>query len=184
MEDKSIDSAAYFRELKALLKAAPIGHKLYEAIVNAPFHDQMAALDLDLGIIVLLLVNSETKTIDRIALSDTYSAQGAVRMSIKPFNKIKIPLGDKSNLIARAIDSGQPQQTADWKYLFAPALSSRDARFNQAGSGIEASSIYPLAIKDGGALIFSSYQPLSNQSDAHKTFMQNYAKLASQQLAK
>lgn len=55
--------------------------QLNDTIVNAPFGDNLGAIDIDLGVVVLLLARPETKTIDRIALSDTYSAKGAVRMS-------------------------------------------------------------------------------------------------------
>lgn len=172
----------YYKELHRLLATAGSGTQLYKAIVNAPFHDQLRAIQMDLGIVVLLFSNRTTGTIDRIALSDTYSAQGAVRMSAKPFEKIKIPLGHKTNLIAKAIASGKPQQTDDWRYLFVPALTARQAHFNQAGAGIECSLVCPLPGKKEGAMIFSFYQPLANIQAEHYAFIEFYIELVARQL--
>lgn len=168
----------YFEELKRIIQTAwKSESELYKAIVNAPFHNPLRALEYDLGAVVLLLVNQSKKTIDRVALSDTLSAQGAVRMSAKPFEKIKIPIGHKVNLIARAIETGKPQITQDWKFLFVPALTAREAQFNQAGAGIETSCIYPVKGSVNGALIFSFFQPQLNIGSEHTHFMQSYSSL-------
>lgn len=184
MAGHTLSTKDYFLGLDERLSAAKKQKALYSAIVNAPFYDPMTALDYDLGIVVLLLADPANNNIDRVALSDTYSAKGAVGMSPKPFSEIKIPLNHKENLIARAIASNKPQQTADWKYLFTPALTAKEAHFNQAGAGIEASVIYPLDKKIGGALIYSLYQPLMNLDTRHMVFMAKYAKLVSEHLAK
>ena len=101
----------YLQRIKNLLAAAEGDEQLFEAIANAPFHDIIRATDLDLGIIVFLLVNKPEGTIDRIALSNTEQAAGAVKMSEKPFKEIKIPIGYQENLIAKAIATEQPQKT-------------------------------------------------------------------------
>ncbi len=172
----------YFDRLSELLASATSKTALYEAVVNAPFHDLVQATHLDMGIVVLLLVNPNTHSIDRIALSDTEQAKGAVKMSEKPFSSIKIPLNHTGNLIAKVIASHKPQATSDWKDLFVPALGTQAARFNQAGGGIECSFIYPLTANHGGALIFSYYQPLSNIGAIHKAFMAKYRDIVDQRL--
>nr|AIA13154.1 Unknown Function [uncultured bacterium]AIA13343.1 Unknown Function [uncultured bacterium] len=172
----------YFRKLRELLAAAKGMAQLHNAIVNAPFHELRHTTHLDLGIIVLLLVNQKDGTIDRTALSDTDAAHGAVRMSEKPFAQIRIPASHSSNIIARAIADGKPHSTSDWKYLFVPALTSQAARFNQAGAGIECSQVYPLQAGDGGALIFSFFQPHSNLGAEHVTFMKTYSEMVSEAL--
>jgi hypothetical protein len=174
----------YFDQITQLLDAAQGDSELFEAIVNAPFHNKIRATRLDLGIIVLLLVDKQQKTINRIALSDTEQAAGALKMSEKPFKAIKIPLGHPDNLIAKAIASGEPQCVVDWKYLFAPALNARAARFNQAGSGIEVSCVYPLPARDGGALIFSFFQDNKNIKQIHNHFMGAYSRLVTDYLQK
>ncbi len=175
-------STVYIRNLQQLLQKATTDAELFAAIVDAPFHDKVQATRFDLGIIVLLLVNKSTGLIDRVALSNTEQAEGAVKMSEKPFQEIKIPIGYVGNSIALAIQTGQPQFIADWKYLFMPALSPKAARFNQAGAGIEFSAIYPLKARDGGALIFSYYQVGGNVGDSHKQFMQTYADMVTERL--
>lgn len=167
----------YLQRIKNLLGAAKGDQELLEAIVNAPFHDKIRVTDLDLGIIVLLQVNKSSGTIDRVALSNTEQAHGAVKMSEKPFKEIKIPLGYEGNLIAKAISSGEMQCVTDWQYLFVPALSPRAARFNQAGAGIEFSCVYPLKSRGGGALIFSFYQVGTSIKNRHYTFAAKYTKL-------
>ena len=176
-------SDPYYQKMSAILSASNKNDaQLFKAAVNAPFHDKLRALEIDLGATVLLLVNNEHKTIDRIALSDTASAQGAVRMSAKPFEKIKIPLSHKGNLIAKAVETGKPQSTDDWRYLFVPALTAREAHFNQAGAGIESSYIYPLKGRRSGAMIFSFYQPLQNIGKEHLQFMRYYSELVASNL--
>lgn len=168
--------------IKKLLSDARNDAELFETIVNAPFHDKVRSTRLDLGIIVLLLTNRNEGTIDRIALSDTEQAAGAVKMSEKPFRDIRIPLDDKDNLIAQAIKSGEVQHVSDWKYLFTPELSPRAARFNQAGAGIEFSCVHPFAARGGGALIFSFFQEHKNIEDGHQRFMRAYTKLVDERL--
>lgn len=173
----------YLRQINQILRAAGSEAKLFEAIVNAPFHNAVEATGLDLGIVVFLQVNKRQKTIDRLALSDTYAASGAIKMSEKPFHEIKIPLNHPTNAIARAIATGAPQFVSDWQYLFVPAMDANAARFNQAGAGIEFSAVFPLKARDGGALIFSYFQIDKNICQKHHEFMQSYAALADALLA-
>lgn len=174
---------SYFSQLRQILKGARSDAQLFQAIADAPFHDAVKATQLDLGIVVFLQVNPTSKTIDRVALSNTEAAVGAVRMSEKPFHEIKIPLGHQKNAIARAIATGAPQFVSDWKYLFIPAMDARAARFNQAGAGIEFSVVFPYKARDGGALIFSYFQIDKNICHEHHEFMQNYIALVDTHLA-
>ena len=132
----------YYAELSSILSNAQSEDSILSAVVNAPFHDRLIAAKMGLGIVVLLLVNHGTKTIDRVALSDTDGAKGALRMSVKPFHAIKIPLKSKQNIIAKAIREQECQQTTNWAPLFVPALTPQEANLNQAGAGIELSLIH------------------------------------------
>ena len=177
-------NAVYFNKIKKLLHSAKNDTELYRAIVNAPFHNKLRAVQLDLGIVVLLLVNEQTKMIDRIALSDTELAAGAISVSAKPFHSIKIPLSSKTNIIADAIRSNDFRQTGDWKYLFTPALTAEEARFNQAGAAIGCSVVSPLIdTSKKGALIFSFFQHPENISVAHYNFIAQYSSAVAQALS-
>jgi hypothetical protein len=177
------ESDVYYSLLGRMLNSAKTDKDLFETIVNAPFSDRRRSALMGLGIVVLLLVNKTTRTIDRVALSDTDLAKGAVRMSVKPFHDIRIPLNYKGNFIAEAIRSERYQQTSDWQYLFAPELTAEEARLNQAGAGISCSFVYPLIdARSGGALIFSYYLPLDKFEPEHHEFMRSYAKLAARVL--
>lgn len=176
-------SQRFYSNLSDRLNMLQDESSLYKTIVNAPFSDRSATTLLGLGIMVLLLVNDKTGTIDRVALSDTAQAEGAVRMSAKPFRSIKIPVDNKANIIAKAIRLNQPQETDDWQYLFVPELTPQEARFNQAGAGIECSHVYPLKSKNGGALIFSFFEPLDSISQAARDFMVQYSAMVDDVLA-
>ena len=156
---------------------------LYRAIVDTPFTYKVDMARLHLGIIVLLLANKKTGMIDRVALSNTELAKGTTDISVKKFEDIKIPADHPENYIARAIRTKKPQFTTDWQYLFVPALTPEDARFNQAGGGIACSSVYPLTDGVDGALIFSYFQYPEQMGDAQEVFMKTYAVLVSRQLS-
>lgn len=167
-------------QVEAVLKQARTDNTLQHAVVNTPFTDKLLMAQLGLGIIVLLLVDEDEKCIRRVALSDTFPAQGAVTMSAKKFEEITIPLNHDENIIAKAISKGTHQQTADWHYLFTPELTAEQARFNQAGAGIASSVVYPLDKK--GALIFSYYMLPSKIGPDQHAFMQTYGSLVNKVL--
>jgi hypothetical protein len=180
----NMDPAAYEESLKRVRSR----EELHSTIVNAPFTDKAHTTSLGLGIIVLLLVNEDQKTLDRIALSDTDLAAGAVKMSAKPFHEIKIPLSSTENILIKAIKTKEPQATEDWQFLFTPVLTPQEARFNQFGAGIEYSVAYPLLAESGkrgiGAMIFSYFEHNSTLSADHQMFMQSIAETAAKYLNK
>lgn len=178
------DIHGYCERIKPQLKPDQTKAELHQSIVNAPFTDVSKVVSLDLGIVVLLLINKKTNMLDRVALADTEMANGAVAMSVKPFKEIKIPADYTENILVKAIQTGKAQKTDDWQYLFIPDLTPKEARFNQAGAGIECSVAYPLDIPDGGALIFSYYQPPHNITELHESFMEHYASMVSESLRK
>jgi hypothetical protein len=175
-----------FSKLQDLLAAAKTREELYQTIVNAPMHNfKVETAFLFLGIIVLLLVDKENGTINRIALSNTALAEATKQVSAKRFEDIKIPLVHTKNIIAEAIRSGEPQDTTDWRFLFEPALTKEQARVNQANAGIAYSAVYPLkGVGDGAAMIFSYFQYPENIGDEQKQFMEKYSQIVSESLRK
>lgn len=174
---------SYYIVFKDAMKSAKNDKQLFDKIVNLPFHDRKTSAILGLGVVVLLLVNKKERTIDRIALSNTEQAHGAVNYSVKPFKDIKIPLDNRDNYIGIAIRTRRPMMTADWQHMFIPALTAQEARFNQAGAGIACSVIYPLiGARDGGAMIFSFYEPIGRIGQDHHNFMERYSALVTKAL--
>lgn len=182
---QALDAEMYFNDLKRQLSSVKIKSALYQTIVDAPFRNRAMTAQMGLGIIVLLLVDKDAGTIDRIALARTDLAQGTLDMSAKPFREIKIPIQNRDNYIAIAIRRRHHMITSDWQYLFTPALTPEESRLNQAGGGIACSVIYPLAdLPDGGALIFSYYEPPSRIGKEHHDFMAKYCRLAEKELSR
>lgn len=173
----------YFRQLSELLRNTTTQEEFYEMVSNAPFYDKFHTTNFDLGMIVFVLANQKSQTIDRISYSHTSPAHDAIRVSPKTFQEIKLPLHHKTNLTSKAIATGIPQKTSDWKFLFTPVISDEAARFNQAEAGMGCSFIYPVKNKlSSGALIFSFYQQLDMVKELHRKFMEHYQKLVSENL--
>ncbi len=151
---------------------------LFKTIVNAPFEDHLSTTLISLAMIVLLLVNKQTGTIDPIALTTNEFAEGTENMSAKRFKDIKIPLKHSRNITSRAIELQTPQSTTDWKYLFIPILDGQESRLKQAGGAIAFSAVYPLLhARSGGALIYSYHQHPEDMKDAQQEFMTTYSSL-------
>jgi hypothetical protein len=169
----------YYKMLEDVLATQKTQHQWQETVVNAPFRNRGVTGLLGLGIVVFLLVNRKTKTIDRITLTDNEMKAGAFSMTAVPFHQIKVPLGYTQNFISKAIREQNYMITSDWQYILNPVLSPEQARFNQAGSGIACSVIYPLPrILDGAAMIFSYYEPIDRIGKAHHNFMTRYISIA------
>ena len=166
-----------YDKLKKALATPKDDLGLFRVIVNAPFDQKLESAFMFLGILVLLLVNKETGTIDRIAMSDNEMTENINKVSVVPFKKIKIPLNDKDNIIVRALATGIPQDTTDWRFIYSPVLNPAQAHINQASSGISYSAIYPLEVRDGGALIFSYYLVGGHVGNKQLEFMKKYTKL-------
>jgi hypothetical protein len=178
-------STGYLHELKKLLSGANTKDELYSTIVNAPFSTHLKGQPLGLSIVVFLLVNKKRKTIQRIALSDTEAAKGALEYSVKKFHEIEIPLNDKNNTIVQVVKNSNPETVTDWEFLFTPALTAEEARFNQAGAGIATSVVYPLNnVSDGGAIIFSYVLPSANITKQYHNFMHKYVELVGKALSR
>jgi len=145
---------------------------LFKTIVNYPFKYRLEVTNLSLGIIVLLLVNKNEERVDRICMTDNDLAQAAKRMSPESFSNIKLPMGDKTNIIVKAIKSKKPISTMNWTYLVTPALPSDIALLNQAAAGIGHSVVFPFTARDGGALMYHFYEDEISQFQFK--FMEDY----------
>jgi hypothetical protein len=171
-----------FIKLQLALQMPKDDKALFDAIVNAPFEQKLQTTLMYLGIIVFLLADRTNKTINRITLSDTDMSKNALTVSTIPFHKIRIPFSASNNIIIQSLRHNKPQDTTDWKFLFEPALDAAAARFNQASAGIAYSAVYPVAARDGGALIYSYFQYRQAIGKPQYDFMDKYSKLVDEQL--
>lgn len=175
----------YYNQLEKVLGETKTTGQLYQKLVNLPFADRKRVTMMGLGHMIFALVNKKTQTIDRIALSNTESAHGAVNYSVLPFKAIRIPLSNRENYIGIAIRTKKIMSTTDWKYTFTPILTAQEARFNQAGAGVGCSVVYPLSdVGDGAAFVFSFYEPLERIGQFQHGFMRRYTDLAAAELKK
>lgn len=177
----AIDANFNYENMQAALLADD-DNALFSKIVNTPFLNPVPTAFIFLGIVVLLQVDKISKTINRVALSETELARSTLDVSVVPFHDIQIPSDHYENIIAHAIVSGEPQDTTDWKFLFEPALTPEEARINQANAGIAYSAVYPLSARNGGALIFSYYQYQQQIGLKQIEFMQTYTRLVNNSL--
>lgn len=166
--------AEYLQRLKDRLTKSG-QEPIYQQITDEPFKEKFQAVQLDLGIIALLLLDPDKRIINRIAMSDTELAHSTDAVSAKPFHEMNIPSDHRTNIIAKAIRGGKLQQTSDWKDLFIPALTSSEARFNQAAGGIGSSIVVPIISSEvSGALVYDFYQPIENIDEIHRNFVKEY----------
>lgn len=185
MTPSPVVSEAYIQELKRTLDSVKNDKALFGTIVNAPFYNRRITTILGLGFLSFVMVDKRTRTINRVSISHTDTAQGALDITVKPFRNLKVPIGFKGNAVAEAIRSGRYQQTSDWSYLLNPILKPEEARLNQAGAGIACGFVYPLInVRDGGAIIFQYFITLDKIGMAQREFMFRYTKLVSNALGK
>lgn len=170
-----------FDELSRSLAAVDSFEDLKMTIVNHPFSNQYLTAHFALGIIVLLIRNDTSATLDRVAISNTEMAHGAMNISTVPFRDIKIPLDYEDNILVKALTTQKMQITDDWSEMFSPVLSPVEAQLNQSGAGVGSSAIQPLVSpttnRSFGALIFSYYEPAYHIGREHAAFMRKYAEI-------
>lgn len=152
--------------------------ELYKNIANAPF-TTLLPVAYELGTIVLLIENKSTGYIERVALSQTPAADGAVRASAVPFEAIRIPRNYKSSSHVKALETKKPVVVTDWYSMFAPALTAEQARDNQNGAGISTSVVYPFFSNQNGTIIFSLYSNAESIPDQAYQFFKWYSVLVS-----
>lgn len=173
-------------EARAFLEryiASASDEDLYDKIVNGPFQTLIQA-ELGLGTVVLLLDNEKSGYIERVALSSTPSADGAMSASAKPFNDIKIPRDHQQSAHVQALHTKKPVVLSDWHDMFTPALTAEQAKDNQTAAGIATSVVQPFygAAAQNGTIIFSLFGDSSELTDSHREFFEWYSSLVSTRL--
>lgn len=118
---------------------------------------ELGYMNLGYSIVVLALIDDETKTLKRISISHTQKAKEALDITPVPFRKINIPLSAKRNACIQSLDKDKVVTVKDWSKLLVPPYTKENAKRIQDHLGIKASMVYPVHHqgKPRGILIFS-----------------------------
>ena len=131
-------------------------HEVVQKIVDSILLN-LGYLNLGYRIVVLILHDKKTNTLQRVSISQTAEAKKALTASPIPFRQITIPLEEKTNICVQAFTDKKPYATSYWPELLSPAFKKDEAIAIQNLVGIKTSLVYPLTFKNEsvGVLIFS-----------------------------
>lgn len=127
-------------------------------------------------VIVLTLLDEKEKTLKRIAISNTDSAQKFLSATPIPFNDIIIPLWAQQNLSVRAINERKMFVSESVSEVLVPAIDREWVDDFQKTLGIKTSIVYPVIAKDKvlGTLIFSLSKPESEIKDEEWSILESF----------
>lgn len=140
---------------------------------------ELGYLKLGYRIIVLALVDEDTKELKRISISQTDEAKKALEVTPVPFHEIIIPLFEQKNICARVVATGTPETTQDWVEILCPPYTPEEARQVQKIIGIKTSMVYPV-IAHGqtiGILIFSMVKDKKAVSSEEKDLLHSFIEI-------
>lgn len=118
---------------------------------------ELGYINFGYEVIVLTLLDEKEKTLKRIAISNTQSAEKFLHATPVPFNDIVIPLWAVQNLSVRAINEKKMFVSENVSEVLVPAVDREWVDDFQTTLGIKTSIVYPIIAKDKilGTLIFS-----------------------------
>src|SRR5258708_7779112 len=133
-------------------------------------------LKLGYEIIVLCLIDEDKKVLRRISLSQTKTAQRALKTMPIPFHDINIPLSASENFLIRSIKEKKPLISKNWTEILGPVYSDEDAVLLQKNLGIKTSMIFPVIYgnKAIGTMIFSVNKNASEVSEDEKELIRGF----------
>ena len=142
---------------------------------------ELGYLNLGYKVVVLALVDEKTKTLNRVALSQTEGATKTRQVSELPFNEIKIPLSAKGNLCIKALKENKIQITHYFPDILTPPISVENAIRSQENAGIKASMVYPLESRGNtiGVMIFSMDKVEKDVSPQEWSLLRYFTELVS-----
>ncbi len=138
-----------------ILKTIDI-EELSEKIVNVML-EELDYLKFGYSIIVLSLVDKDSKKLKRISISKTPFAEEALRNSPIPFDKLDFNLEDTNNLSVRSLLEKKPYISDDLSDMLTPAIGRDVVRDVQSKLGVVSSISIPIYSKEKplGTLILS-----------------------------
>jgi len=172
-----------FRELRRVLEESRSNKDVYQAIVDKPFSQTVAAAELFLGFMCVFIGNPKKKQVKLMSSSDNdFYHQSIQGYNFDSKNYHLSYLSDSDNDIVKAILTGKPQFSDDWKSYTRRTSDPEQARLNQANGGIAVNAVYPLDIENGGALLFCFFNYQDSLGSAQKQFMKKYSHLVGEVL--
>lgn len=119
---------------------------------------------------VLVLYEDKSKTLRRVAASDTREAKNAIKALSIPFAEIRISLDDPNNLMSRAIRERRNFVTSNVYDVFTPVLSHDESIRLQKIMSTLSTIIYPIYAADVplGVFIASSKKEADKLTDYEK----------------
>jgi len=141
---------------------------------------ELGYLELGYKIVVLALVDKNTNTLKRVALSQTEEAWKTREVSKVPFDQITIPMEAGQNSCIKAIIENRPQITHYFPDILTPPLTPENALESQKNAGIKTSMVYPLNVrgKTIGIMIFSMTKGEEEVTAEEKRLIQYFADLS------
>jgi signal transduction histidine kinase len=136
-------------------------------------------LNLGYRIVVLALIDPQTKVLKRISISKTQDAEKALENTPVPFGNIDIPLNYSQNICIKVLNEQKPAVTSNWSDILVPAISIADSAKLQEVVGIKSSIIYPVRYQGSsqGVLIFSLVKSENEVTDEERDLIGGYADL-------
>src|SRR3989344_1850582 len=140
-----------FERLYTLMASTMTLNETAQELTNA------IAFELGFQAGVLSVIDKSTKSLKRIAVSQTEAGIIGTKLLPVPYKSIGISLNDPNNLLIKSIREGTPQVTNSMYDLFTPALSKETVDKLQNIMGIRTSLVYPIFSKNEviGTMIFS-----------------------------
>nr|MBI5455492.1 GAF domain-containing sensor histidine kinase [Candidatus Levybacteria bacterium] len=127
-------------------------------------------------VIVLTMLDLQNKTLKRIAISHTESAEKFLTATPISFNDIIIPLWAEQNLSVRAINEKKMFVSTNVSEVLVPALDREWVDNFQTTLGIKTSIVYPIIAKDRvlGTLIFSLSKTESDIKEEEWSILESF----------
>ncbi len=167
------DQSKYNKEKNSFTAARKVNSLLLQSSDSTSVLQKLADFlpnELNFATGVLVLYEKDTKTLRRVAASNTREATEAIKALSIPFTKIAIPADDPQNLMSRAIREKKDFVTNNLYDVFVPVLSQKESAKIQQIMATLSTIIYPIYVADTplGVFIASSKKEAKEITDYEK----------------
>lgn len=169
--------AALWRLQKVILETLDF-REVVQKIVESTL-TELGYLQLGYRVIVLALIDPNTRSLKRTSFSRTKEGVAAIGSLSKPFEQIEIPLTEENNLCIQAMKQKAPLLTHQVADVFYPTLPAEEIMPIQTAVGIKTTLVYPVLSKGEplGVLIFSMSKSEQEVSPEEKELIAGFTDL-------